>query len=154
MGTPPFKDFLAGHPGVQLHTFGDAAAASDGLVINGLDGHNAVAALSAIADRLAGKTLADYAVPTSTTPASSAPGPPPGASTPSSTPATVTASASRFSVPCHLPFHLDLAFDDVQAAEKHLLELGATKPAHQPGGTLWTVLLDPSGQPFCIHATH
>lgn len=63
MGTPPFKDFLAGHPGVELHTFGDAAAASDGLVINGIDGHNAVAALSAIADDLAGKTLIDYAVP-------------------------------------------------------------------------------------------
>ncbi|MDT0447850.1 NADPH-dependent F420 reductase [Streptomyces hesseae] len=63
MGSPPFKDFLAQHPGVELHTFGDAAAASDGLVINGIDGHNAVAALSAIADRLAGKTLIDYAVP-------------------------------------------------------------------------------------------
>ncbi|WP_346429045.1 NAD(P)-binding domain-containing protein [Streptomyces luteoverticillatus] len=63
MGTPPFKEFLAEHPGIQLHTFGDAAAASDGLVINGIDGHNAVAALSAIADRLAGKTLIDYAVP-------------------------------------------------------------------------------------------
>ncbi|MFQ6198683.1 NADPH-dependent F420 reductase [Streptomyces sp. NPDC000405] len=63
MGTPPFKEFLAEHPGIQLHTFGDAAAASDGLVINGIDGHNAVAALSAIAGRLAGKTLIDYAVP-------------------------------------------------------------------------------------------
>ncbi|MGK5547972.1 NADPH-dependent F420 reductase [Streptomyces sp. URMC 127] len=63
MGTPPFKDFLAEHPGIALHTFGDAAAASDGLVINGIDGHNAVAALSAIADQLAGKTLIDYAVP-------------------------------------------------------------------------------------------
>ncbi|UQX04526.1 NAD(P)-binding domain-containing protein [Streptomyces sp. RerS4] len=63
MGTEPFKDFLAEHPGIELHTFGDAAAASDGLVINGIDGHNAVAALSAIADQLAGKTLIDYAVP-------------------------------------------------------------------------------------------
>ncbi|MFE1786806.1 NADPH-dependent F420 reductase [Streptomyces sp. NPDC059525] len=63
MGTPPFKDFLARHPGVQLHPFGEAAAASDGLVISGIDGHNAVAALSAIADELAGKTLIDYAVP-------------------------------------------------------------------------------------------
>lgn len=32
-------------------------------MINGIDGHNAVAALSAIADELAGKTLVDYAVP-------------------------------------------------------------------------------------------
>ncbi|RLV04479.1 NADP oxidoreductase [Streptomyces griseocarneus] len=63
MGTPPFGQFLADHSGVALHTFGDAAAASDGLVINGIDGHNAVGALSAIADRLAGKTLIDYAVP-------------------------------------------------------------------------------------------
>lgn len=29
---------------------------------------------------------------------------------------------------------------------------GTTKPAHQPGGKHWTVLLDPSGQPFCISA--
>ncbi|WP_370417650.1 VOC family protein [Streptomyces sp. QH1-20] len=33
-----------------------------------------------------------------------------------------------------LAFHLDLAFDDVAAAEKRLLELGATKPDHHPGG--------------------
>ncbi|MFD7234876.1 VOC family protein [Streptomyces syringium] len=52
-----------------------------------------------------------------------------------------------------LAFHLDLAFDDVAAAEKRLLELGATKPDFQPGGEHWTVLLDPSGQPFCISAT-
>ncbi|MEV4505613.1 VOC family protein [Streptomyces klenkii] len=51
-----------------------------------------------------------------------------------------------------LPFHLDLAFTDVPAAERRLLELGATKPGHQPGGEHWTVLLDPSGQPFCISA--
>ncbi|GHE04947.1 NADPH-dependent F420 reductase [Streptomyces alanosinicus] len=63
MGTPPLAGFLAEHPGAQLHTFGDAAAASDGVVINGIDGHNAVRALSAIADQLAGKTLIDYAVP-------------------------------------------------------------------------------------------
>ncbi|MFI9203006.1 NADPH-dependent F420 reductase [Streptomyces sp. NPDC053048] len=63
MGTEPFKAFLAEHPGITLHTFGDAAAASDGLVINGIDGHSAVTALTAIADQLAGKTLIDYAVP-------------------------------------------------------------------------------------------
>ncbi|MFD7342139.1 VOC family protein [Streptomyces violascens] len=51
-----------------------------------------------------------------------------------------------------LPFHLDLAFDDIEAGEQRLVGLGATKPAHQPGGDHWTVLKDPSGQPFCISA--
>ncbi|MFD7170017.1 VOC family protein [Streptomyces violascens] len=51
-----------------------------------------------------------------------------------------------------LVFHLDLAFDDVEAAQERLIGLGATKPAHQPGGKHWTVLLDPSGQPLCISA--
>ncbi|MGW1375739.1 VOC family protein [Streptomyces sp. NPDC002446] len=51
-----------------------------------------------------------------------------------------------------LVFHLDLSFGDVAAAERRLLSLGATKPDHQPGGKHWTVLLDPSGQPFCISA--
>ncbi|MCB5908951.1 VOC family protein [Streptomyces pinistramenti] len=41
-----------------------------------------------------------------------------------------------------LPCHLDLAFDDVQAAEERLLALGAGKPGHQPGQGRWTVLLD------------
>ncbi|SHL84069.1 VOC family protein [Streptomyces yunnanensis] len=53
-----------------------------------------------------------------------------------------------------LPFHMDFMFDDVEAAERQLLEEGATKPSHQPGGKHWTVLLDPSGQPFCIHGAH
>ncbi|GAA0415582.1 VOC family protein [Streptomyces luteireticuli] len=52
-----------------------------------------------------------------------------------------------------LPFHMDLMFTDVEAAERRLLEMGAAKPAHQPGGAHWTVLLDPSGQPFCIHGS-
>ncbi|WP_067343636.1 VOC family protein [Streptomyces noursei] len=60
--------------------------------------------------------------------------------------------APRPSEPDGLPFHLDLAFDDVEAAERRLIELGATKPDHQPGGAYWTVLLDPSGQPFCFSA--
>ncbi|WP_030067948.1 VOC family protein [Streptomyces natalensis] len=51
-----------------------------------------------------------------------------------------------------LVFHLELACDDVAATEELLLSLGATKPDHQPGGERWTVLLDPSGQPFCISA--
>jgi catechol 2,3-dioxygenase-like lactoylglutathione lyase family enzyme len=52
-----------------------------------------------------------------------------------------------------LPFHLDLSFDDPAAAEKRLIALGATRPDHQPGGEQWTVLLDPSGQPFCLSGT-
>ncbi|WP_223267526.1 hypothetical protein [Streptosporangium nondiastaticum] len=32
--------------------------------------------------------------------------------------------------------------------------MGATQPAHQPGGKHWTALLDPSGQPFCIHGPY
>ncbi|MFI5548068.1 NADPH-dependent F420 reductase [Streptomyces sp. NPDC051815] len=62
MGNVPYGQWLANHPGITLRPFGDAAGAAD-LVINGIDGHNAVAALTAIADRLAGKTLIDYAVP-------------------------------------------------------------------------------------------
>ncbi|MFJ9412825.1 VOC family protein [Streptomyces sp. NPDC101227] len=52
-----------------------------------------------------------------------------------------------------LAFHLELSVDGVAVAEERLLSLGATKPAHQPGGERWTVLLDPSGQPFCISAS-
>jgi hypothetical protein len=47
-------------------------------------------------------------------------------------------------------FHLDLAVDDLDAAERAALELGATKPAHQPDPQRWRVLLDPAGHPFCI----
>ncbi|MFF3275946.1 NADPH-dependent F420 reductase [Streptomyces chrestomyceticus] len=63
MGTPPYRDFHAAHPGLPLRTFAEAADAGE-LVINGIDGANAVTALSAIPpDALAGKTLIDYAVP-------------------------------------------------------------------------------------------
>ncbi|MGW1373135.1 NADPH-dependent F420 reductase [Streptomyces sp. NPDC002446] len=62
MGTPPLGPWLAEHPGIELHTFADAAAHGE-LVINGIDGRNAVAALSAATEQLAGKTLIDYAVP-------------------------------------------------------------------------------------------
>ncbi|MCX5199753.1 NAD(P)-binding domain-containing protein [Streptomyces sp. NBC_00249] len=62
MGTPPFGQWLAGHPGIELMTFGDAARAAD-LVINGIDGANAVRELTAISEHLVGKTLMDYAVP-------------------------------------------------------------------------------------------
>ena len=46
--------------------------------------------------------------------------------------------------------HLELGVDDLDIAEKHLLELGATKAAFQPSPDRWRVLLDPSGHPFCI----
>ncbi|KUL38900.1 NADP oxidoreductase [Streptomyces sp. NRRL F-4489] len=63
MGNPPCAQWLADHPGITLSTFGEAADAADDLVINGIDGRNAVSALTAIAGPLTGKTLADYAVP-------------------------------------------------------------------------------------------
>ncbi|MFF4605131.1 NADPH-dependent F420 reductase [Streptomyces sp. NPDC001339] len=62
MGNPPYRQFLADHPGIHLHAFAEAAAAAE-LVINGIDGANALKALTAIADQLADKTLIDYAVP-------------------------------------------------------------------------------------------
>lgn len=46
-------------------------------------------------------------------------------------------------------FHLDLAVDDIAAAEAQAIGLGATVAEPQPGAT-WRVLLDPSGHPFCL----
>ncbi|MFF5444347.1 NADPH-dependent F420 reductase [Streptomyces sp. NPDC012888] len=62
MGIEPFGQWLADYPGIELMTFGEAAAEAD-LAINGIDGANAVRVLGGIADQLAGKTLMDYAVP-------------------------------------------------------------------------------------------
>ena len=45
--------------------------------------------------------------------------------------------------------HLDVVVDDLDAAEGAVLELGATKPEHQPG-TSFRVFLDPAGHPFCL----
>jgi catechol 2,3-dioxygenase-like lactoylglutathione lyase family enzyme len=48
-------------------------------------------------------------------------------------------------------FHLDLLVDDIDAAEPGVLELGATRHAHQPatdGG--FRVFLDPARHPFCL----
>lgn len=47
--------------------------------------------------------------------------------------------------------HLDFAVDDLDEAEARLLESGATKPDHQPGGARSRVLADPAGHPFCIY---
>ncbi|WP_018253654.1 MULTISPECIES: VOC family protein [Salinispora] len=46
--------------------------------------------------------------------------------------------------------HLDLAVDDLDAAQTRLLALGATEPPTQPQPDRWRVLLDPAGHPFCI----
>ncbi|MGW4842189.1 NADPH-dependent F420 reductase [Nocardia brasiliensis] len=63
MGNPPLSEWSAAHPEIPVHTFGEAAAAADQLVINGIDGASAVAALSGISEQLAGKVLIDYGVP-------------------------------------------------------------------------------------------
>ena len=47
--------------------------------------------------------------------------------------------------------HLDVDVDDLDTAEKAVLELGATKHEHQPGET-FRVFLDPAGHPFCLCA--
>jgi predicted enzyme related to lactoylglutathione lyase len=47
-------------------------------------------------------------------------------------------------------YHLDLQVDDLDTAEAACRELGATVPDFQPGEGRWRVLLDPSGQPFCL----
>lgn len=63
MGNIPMAQWLAGHPGLPLLSFADAAAAADRLVISGIDGASAVKTLSGIRPQLAGKVLIDYAVP-------------------------------------------------------------------------------------------
>ena len=45
--------------------------------------------------------------------------------------------------------HLDVIVDDLDAGEKAVLELGATRHDHQPG-TTFRVFLDPAGHPFCL----
>lgn len=45
--------------------------------------------------------------------------------------------------------HIDVIVDDLDTAEAAVLELGATKPEHQPG-TTFRVFLDPAGHPFCL----
>src|SRR5436190_7288710 len=46
--------------------------------------------------------------------------------------------------------HLDLAVDDLDAAEAEAIRLGARKAAQQPSPDRWRVLLDPAGHPFCL----
>lgn len=47
-------------------------------------------------------------------------------------------------------YHLCMRTADMTAAVKRCQDLGASKPGFQPGGDRWTVLLDPSGHPFCL----
>lgn len=60
MGNAPYPQFLAEHPGITLLSFGEAAAAADGVVINGIDGHNAVAGDHADAKQQATNLLKVY----------------------------------------------------------------------------------------------
>ena len=46
--------------------------------------------------------------------------------------------------------HLDLAVDDLDAAQAEAIRLGARLADEQPGPDLWRVLLDPAGHPFCL----
>ncbi|MFR9789841.1 VOC family protein [Streptomyces sp. MB22_4] len=46
--------------------------------------------------------------------------------------------------------HIELGVDDLDAAERRAVELGATKPERRPGEERWRVLLDPAGHPFCV----
>jgi|SRR3954447_10265142 hypothetical protein len=45
--------------------------------------------------------------------------------------------------------HLDVVVADLDEGEAEVLEIGATKPEHQPG-TTFRVFLDPAGHPFCL----
>ncbi len=46
--------------------------------------------------------------------------------------------------------HLDLAVEDLEAGEAHVLVLGATRASHQPAPERFRVYLDPAGHPFCL----
>ncbi|MEU7556034.1 hypothetical protein AB0B01_27510 [Streptomyces sp. NPDC044571] len=100
MGNPPYGRWLVDHPGITPGTFREAAAAADELVVNGIDGRNAVTALTAISDSLAGKVLVDYAVPFIYDPEVEHPRRRRGGPCRSSTRVTPAASASRSSGPC------------------------------------------------------
>ena len=63
MGTPPYADWQAANPQVQLATFADAVRAADA-VVNATSGTGSLAALTAAgADNLAGKVIIDIANP-------------------------------------------------------------------------------------------
>jgi catechol 2,3-dioxygenase-like lactoylglutathione lyase family enzyme len=45
---------------------------------------------------------------------------------------------------------IDVATDDLSAAEARLLALGATRPGHDADTEDWIFLADPEGHPFCV----
>lgn len=45
--------------------------------------------------------------------------------------------------------HIDVMVDDLDVAERAVVELGAVRAEHQPG-TTFRVFLDPAGHPFCL----
>jgi Glyoxalase-like domain len=46
--------------------------------------------------------------------------------------------------------HLDLAVDDLDAAQAEAVRLGARPASAQPAPERWRVLFDPAGHPFCL----
>lgn len=46
--------------------------------------------------------------------------------------------------------HLDFSAADLDSAEAGAIAAGATKSEHQPGPTIFRVLIDPAGHPFCF----
>ncbi len=46
--------------------------------------------------------------------------------------------------------HIELGVDDLDAAQRYVLSLGAELPSFQPDIDHWRVLLDPAGHPFCL----
>lgn len=46
--------------------------------------------------------------------------------------------------------HLDLAVDDLDAAERDAVRIGAVKVQEQSAPEHWRVFVDPAGHPFCL----
>lgn len=46
--------------------------------------------------------------------------------------------------------HLDVSVTDLDVAVERAIELGAREADHQAGPSVWRVLLDPAGHPFCL----
>jgi hypothetical protein len=46
--------------------------------------------------------------------------------------------------------HIDFRTAELDRSETAALAAGATRPAYQPNPSVWRVLLDPAGHPFCL----
>lgn len=46
--------------------------------------------------------------------------------------------------------HIDIAVEDLDAAQAHAVSVGSTVAELQPEPELWRVLIDPAGHPFCL----